>query len=71
MLLTLLALLAAFIAWLAFRNRQPPLLPRDDVHVNEGVPDRCLTCHGPEAMLPRSKNHPPGNDCFRCHGVRG
>jgi len=69
-LLAMLALLAAFIGWLAFRTKQPPLLPRDDVHVSEGAPDRCLTCHGPDGPLPRSKNHPQGNECFRCHGTR-
>jgi hypothetical protein len=67
----MLALLAALVGWIAYRNRQPPMLPRDAVHALEGVPDRCLTCHGPDGVLPRSKNHPPGNDCGRCHGVRG
>ena len=70
-LLGLLALLAAFVGWLAWKTRQPPLLPKDDVHMSPGSADQCLTCHGPDGVLPRSKNHPPGNDCFRCHGVRG
>ena len=69
-LLTLLALLAAFIGWVALRTKQPPLLPADDVHTTEGAPDRCLTCHGPDGGVPRSKNHPAGNECFRCHGTR-
>jgi hypothetical protein len=69
-LLAMLALLAAFVGWLALRTRQPPLLPKDDVHAGAGAADGCLTCHGPDGVLPRSKNHPQGNDCFRCHGVK-
>jgi hypothetical protein len=68
-LLAMLAILAAFVGWLAWRTRQPPLLPRDAVHADAGASERCLTCHGPDGVLPRSKNHPPGDDCFRCHGV--
>ena len=58
--------LAALIAVLAFRNRQPPFLPTDSDHVWRGA-EACAECHGPDG-LPQSPNHPVGKDCTRCHG---
>jgi len=61
---------AALVAWLAWSTRQPPLLPRDDVHAgftNAGV---CLTCHGADGAVAQSPRHPLGEDCLRCHGTR-
>jgi hypothetical protein len=61
---------AAFIAWLALSNRQPPMLPRDDAHATVTDTGDCLKCHGADAAVPRSRSHPLGNECFRCHGSR-
>lgn len=69
-LFVLLGLAAAGIALLALRTRQPPLLPADRDHAAFLSAGRCLTCHGPGGVLPRSKNHPLGDDCLRCHGSR-
>jgi hypothetical protein len=68
-LLAALALLAALVIVLAVRNRQPPPLPEDGEHRGGAAVDRCLACHGPEGVLPRSRNHPVGLDCLRCHGA--
>jgi len=64
-LLLVLALLVAYLAW---RNPQPPLLPADEAHARFSGPEACMACHGPEGALPQSRNHPVGRDCLRCHG---
>lgn len=64
-----LLLLAALLALLIWRNRQPPFLPQDADHrqaVNSGD---CLACHGEDGGYPRGENHPLGFDCARCHGT--
>ena len=61
---------AAFIVWIALANRQPPLLPGDDVHAAFESGGACLGCHGDGGPLPRSKRHPLGEECLRCHGRR-
>ena len=57
---------AALIAVFVLRNRQPPILPRDDAHVWRGA-EACEACHGPDG-IPQPPNHPVGRDCARCHG---
>jgi len=61
---------AGLVAWLALASRQPPLLPRDDVHAAFESGIACLTCHGEGGPLPQAKRHPLGEDCLRCHGRR-
>jgi hypothetical protein len=67
-LLGLLALLVLAVVVLALRNPQPPLLPTDETHRGFAGADACLECHGGDGPAPRSRNHPIGNDCLRCHG---
>ena len=62
-------LIAAFLAALALRTRQPPVLPDDEAHGQFVSSDECLTCHGPDGVLPTSKNHPLRTDCMDCHGM--
>ena len=66
--LVLVVLVAAGVAMLALRNRQPPLQPRDADHRWSGAA-ACLTCHGPSGSMPRSEGHPLGDDCLRCHSM--
>lgn len=66
-LLVCLFVLAAFVAWLAVRNPQPPFVPGDEDHIGIATED-CIVCHGPDGGSPRDPNHPIGNDCLRCHG---
>jgi len=70
--LLLIALAAALLAvvLVARSNKQAPFLPRDAEHASFIGADACLTCHGPEGPYPRSKSHPNGFDCTRCHGSR-
>jgi mono/diheme cytochrome c family protein len=62
-------LIAAFLAALALRTRQPPVLPADEAHGRFVSEDECTACHGPDAVLPMSKNHPLRTDCMDCHGM--
>ena len=66
-LLALLAATAALVAVLATRTRKPPFLPADPAHAEFTSVSACLVCHGPDGAAPRSKEHPLGNDCLRCH----
>jgi len=67
-LLIVLALLALTVGYFALTTRQAPMLPRDADHAPSARGQGCLDCHGPNGKNPRSKNHPLGEDCFRCHG---
>ena len=69
-LLAAIVVVAGFIAWLARSTRQPPVLPGDDVHAAVHSTDACLSCHNADGAVPRSRRHPLGDDCFRCHGTR-
>lgn len=69
-LLAGLAVAAFFVALLAFRNPQPPLMPRDAEHARVSAASDCLDCHAPGRAVPQSAKHPFGTDCTRCHGVR-
>ena len=69
-ILAAIGIAAAFIAWLAWSTRQPPLLPEDDVHASFQSPGVCRTCHGSDGAVPQSPRHPLGEDCLRCHGRR-
>ena len=69
-LLSIIALAAAFIAWLAWASRQPPLLPDDAAHTTFVSAASCLECHGQEGAVSQSRQHPLGEDCVRCHGSR-
>jgi cytochrome c553 len=66
-LLIVLALVAALVLALALRSRQAPFLPGDEDHRSSPSAQPCAECHGPDGVLPRSQNHPLGEDCFRCH----
>jgi hypothetical protein len=66
--LVALLVLAALVGLLALRNPQPPVLPSDEVHGPPARVEACLVCHGPDGVDPRSRNHPLGDDCARCHG---
>lgn len=60
--------LAAVAIYLGLRGRQPPLLPGDAQHGQFLGAEVCLSCHGPQGIRPRGRNHPLGADCIRCHG---
>ena len=69
-ILSVIAFAAAFIGWLAWSSRQPPMLPNDDTHTTFVSAGTCLDCHGQDGAVPRSRQHPLGEDCVRCHGSR-
>jgi len=63
-----LAVVALAIATLAFRNRQPPMLPADAEHAEWAGATGCMECHAADGVVPQDTNHPLGEDCLRCHG---
>lgn len=67
-LLALIVIVAALVLFVVLRNPQPPLLPADPAHAVFSGSAACLDCHGPDGDLPRSKQHPLGPECLRCHG---
>jgi len=67
-LLAAIVIVAGFIAWLARSSRQPPVLPRNDVHATFESAGACLSCHSASGPVPRSRRHPLGDECLRCHG---
>ena len=69
-ILSFIAFAAAFIAWLAWSSRQPPLLPDDQTHATFVNATTCLECHGQDGAVPQTRQHPLGEDCVRCHGSR-
>jgi hypothetical protein len=64
-----LVALAGLVVFLAVRGRQPPVLPVDQEHARFLSSGACLSCHGPQGILPQTKNHPLGTECMRCHGL--
>ncbi len=68
--LTTVVLLAGFVAFLALRSRQAPVLPADENHARFVNSESCLgACHGPDGAYPPSRNHTPRTDCLDCHGM--
>jgi len=49
---------------------QSPRIPDDENHVVWNRTTLCLDCHGPEAVAPRGKEHPPKDACLKCHKVK-
>ena len=41
--------------------------PADDDHINISQETDCLQCHGEDGGQPRKKDHPPKDQCFKCH----
>jgi hypothetical protein len=41
--------------------------PSDEYH--EGITEeiKCFDCHGDDKEYPRKKEHPPKDQCFKCH----
>lgn len=71
----LLILIVAGSALFLFRyslQKERPDIPADELHLGlRGREEACMSCHGPDAAVPRSRNHPVGRDCTRCHFWQG
>lgn len=71
----LLIVVVAGSALFLFRyslQKERPDIPADEIHVEaRGSEVACYSCHGPGGAAPRSKNHPVGKDCTRCHFWQG
>ena len=42
-------------------------IPADERHVTIGEEKMCLDCHGQGKENQLKKNHPPKDQCFKCH----
>lgn len=42
-------------------------MPVDETHANLTEIDQCFECHGEGKEYARSKEHPPKDQCFKCH----
>ena len=42
--------------------------PYDEEHINAKTVQECLECHGEGMEYPRLEDHPPKDQCFKCHG---
>jgi len=41
--------------------------PSDDNHMGLTEENECFECHGDDKDYPRKKDHPPKDQCFKCH----
>jgi hypothetical protein len=41
--------------------------PYDEEHINAKTVQDCFECHGDDKEYARSKDHPPKDQCFKCH----
>jgi hypothetical protein len=42
-------------------------IPNDDNHEGIIQKEACLECHGKDGQSPLNKDHPPKDQCFKCH----
>jgi cytochrome c553 len=66
--LVVVAVLAAFVVYLAARGRQAPVLPPDEDHTQFSGVEDCMVCHDMEGDEMRAIDHPLRRDCLDCHG---
>ncbi len=43
--------------------------PPDETHMSITEESMCFECHSEEGEYPRKKEHPPKEQCFKCHEV--
>lgn len=48
-------------------GKRSPQIPLNEVHTVSLAEQDCLSCHGEGMSHPRSKEHPPKDQCFLCH----
>ncbi|MGO9377782.1 MAG: hypothetical protein ACLP29_04415 [Dissulfurispiraceae bacterium] len=48
-------------------GKKYPQMPSDPVHRGATEESMCNECHGPQGKFPRKPEHPPKDECFKCH----
>ena len=48
-------------------GKKYPQMPADTIHGGATVESMCNECHGPQGKFPKKPEHPPKDECFKCH----
>jgi hypothetical protein len=59
------ALVILLLYLLSTENVVP--IPFDENHMAVNKEEMCLNCHDENKEYPRKKEHPPKDQCFKCH----
>lgn len=66
------AVVIALVAFLYFLSSKPVVpIPADDSHISIQEETACFECHGEGKEYARKKDHPPKDQCFKCHKRAG
>lgn len=63
--LALICVVPAILYFLSLEKVIP--MPVDDAHANLTEISQCFECHGEGMEYARKKEHPPKDECFKCH----
>lgn len=66
-LLFILFLIIVVVFLFVLSGKKSPQIPLNEVHASALTEEQCLGCHGEGMSHPRSKDHPPKDQCFLCH----
>ncbi|MGO9614492.1 MAG: cytochrome c3 family protein [Dissulfurispiraceae bacterium] len=51
-------------------GKKYPQIPSDAIHSGIKVESMCNECHGPQGKFPKKPQHPPKDECFKCHKIK-
>jgi len=54
----------------AISGTRAPRIPEDANHSEFSNETLCLGCHGLTGVAPRKPDHPPKDECLKCHKVK-
>jgi hypothetical protein len=58
------------ILYLISGKKYPPM-PSDPIHNIAAADFMCNECHGPQGKFPKKPEHPPKDECLKCHKTKG
>ncbi len=62
-------ILSLFILLYSLSQKEYIPFPSDENHISITKEEMCLDCHSEGGEYPRKKEHPPKEQCLRCHEV--
>jgi len=51
-------------------GKKYPQMPSDPIHSGATVDSMCNGCHGPKGKFPKKPQHPPKDECLKCHKIK-
>ena len=54
----------------AVSGNRAPRIPDDELHAIFDDVQLCRECHNPEGVAPLIEEHPPKDQCLKCHTVK-